>query len=151
SPVEFRKTIIQLQSRSLVTCHDSSQTSSLRIHDLIQLVGLETSRKDGSEQECFELAVQIACYAFRQIEDCQSPASWHQCEALVPHIQSLTLRQEISGKAKRQLLEANSRVALYLESRGRYGEAEKVYDHVISERKRLFGPDDQCTLRVMYD
>src|SRR5215472_2998001 len=151
SPVDLRETIVQLQSRSLVTCHDSSQTLSFRIHDLIQLVVLETSKKDGSEQECFELAVQLACHAFEQIEDYQSPVCWPQCEALVPHIQSLTSRQDISSQAKMQLVDANHHYARYLDGRGRYGEAEKVYGQVLSEWEQRFGSEDERTLVVMYN
>jgi hypothetical protein len=45
----------------------------------------------------FEFAVELACAAFGQIKDVLSHEWWPRCELLVPHIQSLTLRQDTSS------------------------------------------------------
>jgi hypothetical protein len=54
------------------------------------------------------------------------PVSWPQSEALIPHIQSLTVWQEISDKVKTWLLVANSQFGWYLQSQGHYRDAEKL-------------------------
>jgi hypothetical protein len=106
--------ITHLQTRCLVTYHAGSQSPTFHIHDLIQLVVLENTKGSGLDHELFELAVNLMCAAFRQIADPQEPEWWPQCELLVPHIQSLTIRQDTSNKAKKALLLANRRRGRYL-------------------------------------
>ena len=70
-----------------------SQSSTLRIHDLVQLVVLETMKGSRAYGESFEFAVELACSAMSQIEEPRLPEWWPRCELLVPHIQSLTQQQ----------------------------------------------------------
>jgi tetratricopeptide (TPR) repeat protein len=70
---------------------------------------------------------------------------------LIPHIQSLTLRQDTSSKAKKALLVANHSRGFYLSSRGRDVEAERLLENIIADREQLFGPDDLDALAVMDD
>jgi hypothetical protein len=114
SPISRQKAITELQNRCLVAYNTDSQSPTFRIHDLIQLVVLENTRNSGPNQESFDLAVELACAAFGQIEKPFSPERWPQCELLVPHIQSLMLRQDTSSKAKKALLLANRRRGMYL-------------------------------------
>jgi hypothetical protein len=152
SPISRQNAITHLQTRCLVTYHTTSPSPTFRIHDLIQLVVLEDTRSSGFHQELFEFAVELACAAFSEIEDVSLPEWWPRCELLVPHLQSLTLRQDISSNAKKALLLANHRRGLYLGSRGRYVEAESLYKHIIAGREQLFGSiDDLDTLAVMRD
>jgi tetratricopeptide (TPR) repeat protein len=119
-----------------------------RIHDLIQLIILEDTKGSELYQEFYEFAVELACAAFGQIEKHKSPESWPRCELLVPHIQSLTQRQDISSKAKKNLLLANFRRGIYLSSQGRYVEAESLYEAIIADREQLFGLNDLDTLNM---
>jgi tetratricopeptide (TPR) repeat protein len=149
SPIARQNAIAQLQARCLVAYHATSQSPTLRMHDLIQLVVLENTRRSRFNEESFELAVELACAAFGKIESPSLPEWWPQCELLVPHIQSLTVRQHTSSKAKKALLLANRRRGLYLNSRGRYAEAESLYEHVIADMEQLFDPNDLNTLVAM--
>jgi tetratricopeptide (TPR) repeat protein len=150
SPIARQNTVAQLQARCLVTYHSTSQSPTLRLHDLIQLVVLENTRSRRLNEESFELAVELVCAAFRKIENPESPESWPLCELLVPHIQSLTVRQDTSSKPKKALLLANYRRGRYLNSRGRYVEAEHLYESIIADREKLFSPIDVDTLAVMH-
>jgi tetratricopeptide (TPR) repeat protein len=151
SPMNLRTTIIQLQNRSLIASQSHTPLTTLRIHDLIQLIVLENTKKDRTEQEWFQCAVEIACSAFGQIEDHSSPKCWLQCETLVPHIQALRLRQEISGDIKVQLISATRQLATYLHGRGRLEEAAKLYGDVLADAQHLFGSEDPHTLNAMND
>jgi hypothetical protein len=44
---------------------------------------------------------------------------------------------------------ANSRIAMYLRSRGRYGEAETLYGWVLASRKTKLGPAHPDTLGII--
>jgi tetratricopeptide (TPR) repeat protein len=150
SPIARQNAFAHLQTRCLVSYH-TSQSPTFRMHDLIQLVVLENTRSSGFHQELFEFAVELACAAFSQIEDVRLHESWPRCELLVPHLQSLTLRQDTSSKAKKALLLANHRRGVYLSSRGRYVEAESLYKHIIADREQLFELNDVDTLTSMSD
>jgi tetratricopeptide (TPR) repeat protein len=151
SPVATRNAITQLQARCLVAYHAMSPCLTLRIHDLIQLVVLENTRGSGLHEESFELAVDLVCAAFKKIEDPSSPEWWPQCELFVPHIQSLTARQDTSNNAKKALLLANNCRGLYLSSRGRFVEAESLFENVIADREQLYSPNDLDTLNAMHN
>src|SRR5438477_852366 len=114
SPMGLLNAIAQLQNRSLTRQQGTGQSSSLWIHDLTQLIVLDNTKKGGSEQEMFENAVELACSAFGQIRDAELPENWPQCEALIPHIQSLTIRREISDNSNYSLSVANRHIAGYL-------------------------------------
>ena len=150
-PIELPKALTQLQDRSLVAIQHNSQSSTLRIHDLVQLVVLETMKRSRAYSESFEFTVELACSVMSQIEYPWMPESWPRCEPLVPHIQSLRQEQEPSTRAKRQLLLANRRCGCYLTGRGRYVEAEHLYRTMLVESERFFGSGDMDTFNVMDD
>ena len=151
NPIALRNALSHLQDRSLVAIQHNSPSSTLRIHDLVQLVVLETMKGSRGYSESFEFAVDLACSALSQIKQLRMPEWWPQCEALVPHIQSLTLEQATSTRAKRQLLWANRRCGWYLTGRGRYVEAEQLCRTNLSESERFFGVADVDTLHMMSD
>ena len=150
SPIALQNAITQLQTRCLVAYHSISQPPAFRIHDLIQLVVLENTRSSGFNEETFELAVNLVCASFGKIEIPESPEWWPQCELLVPHIQSLTVRQDTSSTAKKALLPANHRRGKYLYSRGRFIEAENLCESIIPDMEQLFSPNDLDTLAAMH-
>jgi hypothetical protein len=107
---------------------------------------LENTRSSGLNGESFELAVDLACAAFRKIENPSLLEGWPQCELLIPHIQSLTQRQNMSNTAKTALFLTNHLRGKYLKSRGRFVEAESLFGTVIADMEQLFSPDDLDTL-----
>ena len=148
-PIKLRNALTHLQERSLVAIQHNSESSTLRIHDLVQLVVLETMKGSGAYCESFEFAMELAWSAMSQIQHPDSPEWWPQCELLIPHIQSLTQEQETSIRAKRQLLWANQRCGWYLRGRGRYVEAEQLYRTMLAESERFFGAEDLDTFNMM--
>ena len=150
-PIELQKLLSHLQERSLVAIQYNSQSSTLRIHDLVQLVVLATIKGSRAYSESFEFAVDLACSALSQIEVPRLPQWWPRCEALVPHIQSLTQVQEPSTGAKRQLILANRRCGWYLKGCGRYIEAEQLRRTILAESERFFGAEDLHTVNAMDD
>ena len=150
-PIGLRNALSHLQDWSLVAIQHNSQLSTLRIHDLVQLVVLETMKGSRAYRESFELAVHLACSALGQIQEHWLPQWWRRCEPLIPHIQMLTQQQETSAQAKRQLLLANRYCGWYLSGRGRYVEAEQLCRTILSESERSFGPEDLHTVYMVDD
>jgi hypothetical protein len=107
SPTDLQSAITQLQNRSLVKRRQINGCSSLWMHDLIQFVVIENTKKSGGGKELFECAVKLICTAYQQVEDPTAPTSWRQCEDYIPHIQSLTTRDEISDPARDLLISTN--------------------------------------------
>jgi len=155
SPVACQNAITQFQARCLVTYISNSRSPTFRMHDLIQLVVLENTRSSRVDEELFDFAVELVCAAFWRIGDPELPARWPQCELFIPHIQSLSVRQAISSKSKQTPLLANNRRGLYLLSRGRFVEAESLYESVVADKDQLLGSRDlrldSDTLTVMYN
>jgi tetratricopeptide (TPR) repeat protein len=68
---------------------------------------------------------------------------------LHPHIQSLIAWDNEHAIGNSDLDNANSRIAMYLRSRGRYGEAETLYGRVLASRKTKLGPAHPDTLGII--
>ena len=148
SPVQLQNTIAQLQSRSLIK--HSIELSVLQIHDLIKFMIQESIKKGGTEQKWFDIAVDLTSAAFQLVEDPSSHNCWAQCEIFIPHFQLLTLQDEIYGTRKISLVKANMKIAQYLESCGRYSEAETRLDQVLVANKRQLGMENQIILSAMH-
>src|SRR5438876_1000052 len=151
SPMGLHNAIAQLQNRSLTKQQGTGPSLSLWMHDLTQLIVLDNAKKGGNEQQMFENAVKLACSAFEQIRDVESHESWPRCEALIPHIQSLTIRREISDNSNYSLCVANCRIAGYLWSRGRYNDAEALLKQVLSSQEKQLGTEHVSTLTTKHN
>jgi hypothetical protein len=92
-----------------------------------------------TEYHWFHVAVALACGAFQQIDNPESYECWAQCEMLCPHIQSLTKWDDEHCIGYPDLSRANIKVALYLCSRGRYGEAATLLTRVLTGNEKLLG------------
>ena len=151
SPNNLQKAITQLQNRSLVKRRKIDGCSSLWMHDLIQLVVVEDTKKSGGGKELFECAVKFVCTAFQQVKDPTAPSSWRQCQIYIPHIQSLTTRDEISDLARDLPISANRGVSMYLFSRGRYNEVERLLERLVAQQSQLHGSEHLDVLNAMND
>ena len=151
SPTNLHVALMQLQNRSLIKQRQTDGGSSLWIHDLIQLLVLRNTKKSAVEKEWFECAVKLVCTAFKQIEDPRSPTSWQQCEMYISHIQALTTRDEMSDGARDTLIATNGKVAGYLFARGRYNDAEKLYNRVLRSQEQQLGSDHPSVLTTMHN
>ena len=148
SPTSLQSAITQLQNRSLVKRRQHNGFSSLWMHDLIQLIVVENTKKSGG-QELFECAVKFICTAFQRVGDPTAPTSWRQCEIYIPHIQSLTTRDEISDHARDLLISANGGVSEYLLSRGRYNEAQTLLERLFAQQSQIYGSEHLDVLATM--
>jgi tetratricopeptide (TPR) repeat protein len=147
SPVQLQRAIQQLHRLSLVGYKSIIDTSCLRIHDLIQITIQESAERD-AQHHWFHVAAALACGAFRHIDNPESYECWAQCETLSPHIQSLTKWDDEHLIGFPDLGQANIKVAYYLRSRGRYGEAETVLARVLTCNEQLLGSGHQDTLQA---
>ena len=151
SPSNLQSAIAQLQNRSLVKRRQSHGYSSLWMHDLVQLVVAENTKKTAGGKELFECAVKLICTAFQRVKDPTAPTSWRQCEVYIPHIQSLTTRDEISDYARDLLISANRGVSMYLSSRGRYNEAQALLERLVAQHSQFYGSEHLDVLDTMTD
>jgi tetratricopeptide (TPR) repeat protein len=151
SPIQLQDAITQLQNRSLVKHICSADTSVLRIHDLIKIMVQSSLTNNGAGREWFEIAVELACGAFRHVEDPQSPKCWSQCAMFAPHFQLLTMRDMMYGSRSILMMRANWKTAVYLRSSGRYGEAETLYERTLAVSEKQLGSEHPDTLSIMHD
>ncbi|KZP22596.1 TPR-like protein [Athelia psychrophila] len=144
----LRGALRRLEDLSLAQPHYGDKTS-LHIHDLIQLVLQQKTPADqlGEDPHC-ALAVTLLCGAFETIEDVESPHCWTECERFVPHLMALSKH---AGKPTPELLSMNAAVAWYFSQRGRYDEAETLFQKALAGRERQFGRDHPNTLNTVND
>jgi hypothetical protein len=126
SPTNFRSAIQMLQNLSLIEHQSNMGKSTLRMHDLIQFMIQEGSRKEESYGEWLQSSVSFVCDAFLQIEHPEWPERWNECEKFAPHLRSLNERLDNMHATNLDLSRANSWLAQYLIGRGRYDEAEAL-------------------------
>jgi tetratricopeptide (TPR) repeat protein len=151
SPIQLQDAITQLQNRSLVKHICSADTSVLRIHDLIKIMVQSSLTNTGADREWFEIAVELAYGAFQLVEDPESSKCWPRCAMFAPHFQLLTMRDEMYGNRSIPITQANGRIAMYLDSSGRYGEAEKLYKQTLAVSEKQLGSEHPDTLTIMHN
>ena len=149
SAADLRESLSLLQDLSLTEHRGSRQDPSLRLHELSQLMVQEHLRRVGNEKEPFQFAVRLCCAAFEKVGDLTSRTNWSDCEAFIPHIQSLTARSEAFGFIHPLLLCANERVAQYFHCSGRYADAQSLLRRLMRQSEVLHGPTHSHTLRLM--
>jgi tetratricopeptide (TPR) repeat protein len=148
SSTQRREAISQLCHDSLVKCESTQGTSTLRIHDLVQFLIQEITRRDDRQSHWFHIAVGLACGAFRRVDDPASYKCWAQCEMLSPHIRSLSKWSDEYDIQDTELGRANIGIARYMSSRGRYGEAEALFRCEMEGSAKLRGPEHPDTLKI---
>jgi len=156
SPVQLQEAIQQLHQRSLVwhkfdigTSIPNVDNSALHIHELIQLMIQERTRREDPQHHWFHIAVILACSAFQHVDDPSSHKCWAQCEMFSPHIQSLKMWDDEHSIGNSDLGRANVKIAQYLDSQGRYGEAETLIRRVLASDEKVLGPEHKDTLWTM--
>jgi tetratricopeptide (TPR) repeat protein len=148
SPTQRREAISQLCRNSLVKCEFTQGTSTLRIHDLVQFMIQEITRRNDKQFNWFHIAVGLACSAFRRVDNPASYECWAQCEMLSPHIRSLSKWRDEYDIRETELGQANLGIARYMSSRGRYNEAEALFRCEMEGREKLRWPDHSDTLGI---
>jgi hypothetical protein len=133
SPIEFQMAI---QSLSLVE-RSHNGTSSLWIHDLIQFMVQERAKKDETYQQWLHSSWSLVFGVFRLIDDSTLPQSWADYEKFMPHLQSLKNALNDIHDANLDVPWTTIRMARYLDSRGRYNEAEVLYNQTLEVTRNI--------------
>ncbi len=140
--IEFNTAIGILLSYSLVRRDTDIETGTqiLSVHRLVQAVLQDTLEKT-QRSLWVERDIRAVNAAFPHMEPNPELSTWSQCERLLPHAllvaQYIKTDQIISEEAGRLLHETAS----YLRDRGRYHEAEQLYQQAISTRRQQLGPE----------
>ncbi|KZP23813.1 hypothetical protein FIBSPDRAFT_446477 [Athelia psychrophila] len=120
---------------------------SLHIHDLIQLV---LQRRIATypliEDPYCALAVTLLCGAFETMKDVELPQYWTECERFVPHLMSFAKH----GTPTIDILAMSEKVAWYFLKRGRYNEAETLYERALGGQERQLGADHPDSLATVH-
>ncbi|KAL8644519.1 MAG: hypothetical protein Q9226_007722, partial [Calogaya cf. arnoldii] len=148
SPVDFQDAIARLQSLALVYIR-GHRKQQIWMHDLVQYMvqyGVMThaERKFWAAQ-----AVKVIANAFRKISDPESHQQWDQCEACCPHVIAVAANDDKYKVASMELCVTLRQCALYLASRGRYGDAVSMCSQALSMVESLVGEDDLETLATV--
>jgi hypothetical protein len=121
------------------------------MHDFMRSVMQEGVRNDETYREWLQSSVSLICGAFRHVEDPKLPQRWAECEEFMPHIQSLNQRWSSESAVNLELVGANSGIATYLRSLGRYNEAEELQKQVREAYETELGCEHPSTLTSIYD
>lgn len=148
SQVQLQHAIQELQNLSLIRFKNRSNSSILRIHDLLQTTIQERAKTDDVHHIWFQVAVALVCALSAKIEEPESFRCWARCETLNTHFQSLITWDIAHDIGNPELLDAVRSITTYLRSRGRYGEAEGLLRWELKGNEERLGPKHLCTLRT---
>jgi tetratricopeptide (TPR) repeat protein len=138
-PFQLNDAIAALRAYSLLD--RDPRTSTLTVHRLVQAVLLERL-PTAEQQPWMQRAVQATNAAFPFIEF----ANWSTCERLLPHAQTCATwieQTELATVAAARLL---NQAGVYLYDRGRYAEAEPLYQRALAIRERELGASHPNTV-----
>jgi tetratricopeptide (TPR) repeat protein len=149
SPTALPKALHKLQSVSLVEPLSRDGQSSLRMHDLVHSITLEHVKRHTTHYAWLESAVSLVCGALRHL-DPESPQSWTECEKIMPHVRSLSKVWTGVEGVNLELVDADVHLARYLNSRGRYDDAERLCEHSLGIYRKELGEKHKDTLLALY-
>ena len=138
----WNEAIATLLKYSLVKRESTKET--LSVHRLVQAV-IKDSMNQKAVQKWVERTVQVINAAFPDPE----PASWQQCEALLPHALLAARYIEESRLFSEEAGRLTYKAAVYLQERARYNEAEALYLQALRLREQQKGmehPDIAASL-----
>src|ERR1700722_12682909 len=151
SPIDLQTALQKLQSLSLIERQSDDGTPSLWMHDLIELMMQDASRKEETHRDWLQSSVSLVCGTFGLIKSVELPEAWVECEKFIPHLRSLDKTWDNAYGVNLELSRANVRVARYMECRGRYDEAEALLQRTLSSCERHLGEGHLDTLQSMND
>ena len=140
---QFDQAVAVLRRLSLV--QRQAQTHTLSLHRLVQAVLRESMSEQ--EQAVWLKRVMAALNAtFPEV----TPRTWEQCERLLPHV--LTVAAALPESAEDQdLAEALQKAAHYLSDRGRYEQAEPLYQRALRIEQQIWGPEHPQVAETLCD
>jgi tetratricopeptide (TPR) repeat protein len=150
SPTAFPKALHKLQSLSLVEPLLRDGQSSLRMHDLVHFLTQEHVKRRPMYEEWLKSAVSLVCDALSRVENPRLPKWWFQCENLMPHVRSLSKVWAGVEGVNLELAKADVGFALYLNGRGRYGDAERTCERSVGIFRKELGDRHELTLSAFH-
>jgi tetratricopeptide (TPR) repeat protein len=150
SPTAFPKALHKLQSVSLVETLSRDGKSSLRMHDLVHSITREHLKRQTGYQAWLESAVTLVCGVLERVELPDLPRSWPEYENLMPHVRSLSKVWTGVEGVNSELVYADVRLAQYLDSRGRYDDAERLCKRSAGILQKELGEKHRDTLVALY-
>lgn len=85
------------------------------------------------------LAATLLCEAFEAMEYVESPHFWTECERFVPHLMSIAKH---IGTPTIGFLALSRKVGWYVLRRGRYDDAEALFQQALAGQEEQLGVDD---------
>lgn len=131
SEVQLQSALQQLQMLSFIKQQSPHAGGAYCMHDLTQTLVQVALESEGTYLQWLRCSVRIACGAFHRIENPAPPEFWHRCEGLISHILSLTKHSELVDDKNADLLIARTNIAAYWCNRGRYYEAQEIYQQML--------------------
>jgi tetratricopeptide (TPR) repeat protein len=127
----------------------SRKADHLGMHRLVQEVVRESLRGQGRREVWTSSAVGVLAAVFPETDQTEVPATWAECEELVPH----ALAAATFGTEERtELTQCASllvRAATYLRARAEYGSARALYERALDIYERVLGPDHSDVAEVL--
>jgi hypothetical protein len=145
----FPKARHKSQSLSLVEPMLRDGESSLRMHDLVHFITREHVKRHRAYQAWLESTVSIVCCALRRVEDPESPRWWPECEKFIPQVRPLSKAWTGVEGMNVDLAKADVFVARYLDSRGRYDDAEKLCVRSVGSLRKELGDEQKDALSAL--
>jgi tetratricopeptide (TPR) repeat protein/DNA-binding XRE family transcriptional regulator len=138
---QFDLLLAALRGAALLTRHPETRTLSL--HRLVQAVLLD-AMSDEVRALWNGRAIEALAAIFPEVEH----ATWKQCERLLPHI-LLCLRRGESAQEPLAPASLASKTAHYLHARGRYAQAEPLYQQALQIWEQVLGPEHPAVARTL--
>jgi tetratricopeptide (TPR) repeat protein len=149
SSSRLKMAVQKLQNLSLVERRSNDGKSALWIHDLTQCMMQDGVQKEPNYREWLRLSVTLVCGAFRIVKATNLSRRWAECEKFMPHFRSLNHAWKDMREMNVELMEADRKIAGYLVSRGRYDDAEVLYQKAMDGSQTKFGPEHFQTLEAV--
>lgn len=126
--------------------HRQAEEQTLSMHRLVQAVLLDAMTDDEQKQWSRRVMAAVEA-AFPDVLPSTEYATWQRGERLLPH--ALLCLQRPGGPESRVLASLAYKAAQYLRARGRYTEAEPLYQRALRVYERLLGPEHPEVARVL--
>jgi tetratricopeptide (TPR) repeat protein len=139
-PFAFEQMMAELLRFSLIK--RSSEQRALSLHRLVQAVLLDTMTGSERDQWLVRIltALDLVFPPDLLMREGGEQRTWSQCERLLPHA-LLCLERADANHDDLILASLAFKAAQYLQIRGRYAEAEPLYQRALHIREQLMGPD----------
>ncbi|MBV9228244.1 MAG: tetratricopeptide repeat protein, partial [Chloroflexi bacterium] len=147
-PTHFDQAIAVLRHLSLI--QRQAETHTLSLHRLVQAVLLDAMTQEEREQWIRRVIAALDA-GFPEVLPATERAAWVHSERLLPHAMRVLHRVK-DVEESLAIASLAYKAAQYLRERGRYREAEPLFQRACTLRERILGPDNPdvaCILNYM--